>query len=223
MRGKLFSFGGHFEFWGQLVWSLEPANGDRCSEDPIASRLDISGSEDSWLRTSHQLSQLTDKFKTNMNIIYKSNVRALPGLSVSARVFQRSQICDTHAYFHHLITCANQKSIGSGNTRFFCFTCYAFKQQKQCLWCIITSSPGFFLFLFFFFFYGKSPRDERSRSRGNVATFMLGSSWVSRAVTVKSRVAYFRIGEYLWGRWTGERIGGFWKYFCPGLGVKGRF
>ena len=34
-------------------------------------------------------------------------------------------------------------------------------------------------------------------SRGNVATFMLGLLWVSRAVTVKSRVAYFRIGEYL--------------------------
>ena len=48
-----------------------------------------------------------------------------------------------------------------------------------------------------FFFYGKSPRDERSRSRGNVATFVLGSLWVSRAVTVESRVAYFRIGEYL--------------------------
>ena len=216
MRGKLFSFAGHFEFCGQLVWSLEPANGDGCSEDPIASRLDISSSEDSWLHTSHQLSQLTDKFKTNMNIIFKSNVRALPRLSVSPSVFQRSQICDTHAYFHHLITCANQRMrIGSGNTRFFCFTSNAFKQQKQCLWCIITSSRVFF--------YGKSPRDERSRSRGNVATFMLGSLWVSRAVTVKSRVAYFRIGEYLWGRWIGERIGVFWKCFCPGLGVKGRF
>ena len=33
------------------------------------------------------------------------------------------------------------------------------------------------------FFYGKSPGDERSGSRGNVATFMLGSSWVSRAVS----------------------------------------
>ena len=83
--------------------------------------------------------------KTNMNIVVKSNVRALKGLGVSPRVFQTSQICDTHAYFHHLITCANQKHIGSGNTRFFCFTCYAFKQQKQCLWCIITSSRGFFL------------------------------------------------------------------------------
>ena len=50
MRGK---FGGHFEFRGQLVRGLEPASGDGCSEDPIASRVDISGSEDSWLRTSH--------------------------------------------------------------------------------------------------------------------------------------------------------------------------
>ena len=216
MREKLFSFGGHFEFCGQLVWGLEPTIGDWCSEDPMASPLDINSSEDSWHHTSHQLSQLTDKFKTNMNIIFKSNVRALPGLSVSPRVFQRSQICDTHVYFHHLITCANQKRIGSGNTRFFCFTSNAFKQQKQCLWCIITSSRVFF-------FYGKSPRDERSRSRGNVATFVLGSLWVSRAVTVESRVAYFRIGEYLWGRWIGERIGGFWKCFFPGLGVKGRF
>ena len=150
-----------------------------------------------------------------MNIVVKPNVRALKGLGVSPRVFQTSQICDTHAYFHHLITSANQKRIGSGNTRFFCFTCYAFKQQKQCLWCIITSSRGFF--------YGISPGDERSGSRGNVATFMLGLLWVSRAVTVKSRVAYFRIGEYLWGRWIGERIGGFWKHFYPGLGIKGRF
>ena len=47
------------------------------------------------------------------------------------------------------------------------------------------------------FFYGKNPGDERSGSRGNVVTFMLGSSWVSRAVTLKSGVAYFRIGEYL--------------------------
>ena len=81
--------------------------------------------------------------------------------------------------------------------------------------CIITSSPGFF--------YGKSPGVERSGSRGNVATFMLGALWVSRAVTVNSVVAYFRIGEYLWGRWIGERTGGFWKYFCPGFGIKGRF
>ena len=110
-----------------------PLLGDCCSEDPMASLLDISSSEDSWHHTSHQLSQLTDKFKTNMNIIFKSNVRALPGLRVSPRVFQRSQICDTHVYSHHLITCANQKRIGSGNTRFFSFTCYAFKQQKQCL------------------------------------------------------------------------------------------
>ena len=34
-------------------------------------------------------------------------------------------------------------------------------------------------------------------SRGDVATFMLGSLWVSRAVTVNSGIAYFRIGEYL--------------------------
>ena len=68
-----------------------------CSADPIASRSEISGSKDSWLHTSHQLSQVTDKFKTNMNIIFKSDVRALPGLSVSPRVFQRPQICDTHA------------------------------------------------------------------------------------------------------------------------------
>ena len=47
------------------------------------------------------------------------------------------------------------------------------------------------------FFYGKSPGVERKGSRGNVATFMLSSLWVSRAVTVNSRVAYFRIGEYL--------------------------
>ena len=154
--------------------------------------------------------------KTNMNIVVKSNVRALKGLGVSPRVFQTSQICDTHAYFHHLITCANQKHIGSGNTRFFCFTCYAFKQQKQCLWCIITSSRGFF-------FYGKSPGVERKGSRGNVATFMLGSLWVSRAVTVNSGVAYFRIGEYLWGRRIGERIDRFWKYFCPVSDSKGDF
>ena len=101
----------------------------RCSEDPIASRLDISGSEDSWLHNSHQ-------FKTNLNIIFFK--KALQG-------FQTFQICDTQAYVHHLITCANQKSIGSGNTRFFCFTCYAFKQPKQCLPCIITSSQAFFL------------------------------------------------------------------------------
>lgn len=132
------------QFWifGQLVWGLEPAIGDGCLEDPIASRLDISGSEDSWIHTSHQL---TDELKMNMNIIFKSNVRALKGLRVSPRNFQTSQICDTHAYFHHLITCANQKRIGSGNTRFFCFTCHAFKQPRQCLWCIIISSPGFFL------------------------------------------------------------------------------
>ena len=47
MREKLFSFGGHFEFRGQLVWGLEPTIGDGCSEDPIASRVDIRGSEDS--------------------------------------------------------------------------------------------------------------------------------------------------------------------------------
>ena len=34
-------------------------------------------------------------------------------------------------------------------------------------------------------------------SRGNVATFMLGLLWVSRAVTVNSGVGYFRIGKYL--------------------------
>ena len=34
-------------------------------------------------------------------------------------------------------------------------------------------------------------------SRGNVATFMLGLLWVSRTVTVNSRVGYFGIGEYL--------------------------
>ena len=176
MRGKLFSFGGHFEFCGQLVWSLEPANGDGCSEDPIASRLDISSSEDSWLHTSHQLSQLTDKFKTNMNIIFKSNVRALPRLSVSPSVFQRSQICDTHAYFHHLITCANQKRIGSGNTRFFCFTSNAFKQQKQCLWCIITSSRVFF-------FMGKA---LGTRGQDRVATSQ-HSCWVRCGFVVQWR------------------------------------
>ena len=128
IRKKLFSFAGHFEFRGQLVRGLEPALGEGCSEDPIASRVDISGSEDSWLHTSHQL---TDEFKTNMNIIFKSNVKALQGLRVSPRVFQTTQICDSHAYVHHLITRANQKLIGSGNTGFFCFTCYAFKQPKQ--------------------------------------------------------------------------------------------
>jgi len=135
-------------------------------------RLDISGFEDSWLHTSHHL---TNKFKTNMNIVFKSNVRELLGLSASRRVFQTSQICDTHAYFHHLITCANQKRIGSGNTRFFCFTCYAFKQPKQCFWCIITSSQAFF--------YRKSPGDERSGSRRNVL------------VTVKSGIAFSHILE----------------------------
>ena len=151
---------------------------DGCSEDPIASRVDISGSEDSWFHTSHQL---TDEFKTNMNIIFKSNVKALQGLRVSPGVFQTTQICDTHAYFHHLITCANQKRISSGNTRFFCFTCYAF---KQCLWCIITSSPSFFLW--------EKPWGREVRvASSNVATFMLASSWVSRAVTVKSGVVYF--------------------------------
>ena len=34
-------------------------------------------------------------------------------------------------------------------------------------------------------------------SRGNVTTFMLDSLWVSRAATVNSGIAYFRIGEYL--------------------------
>ena len=41
------------------------------------------------------------------------------------------------------------------------------------------------------FFYGKSPGDERSGSRGNIATFMLGnmlgSSWVGRAVNLVPR------------------------------------
>ena len=59
----------------------------------MASRVDISCSEDSWLHTSHQL---TDELKTNMNIVVKSNVRAAKGLGVSPRVFQTSQICDTH-------------------------------------------------------------------------------------------------------------------------------
>ena len=176
MREKLFSFGGHFEFCGQLVWGLEPTIGDWCSEDPMASPLDINSSEDSWHHTSHQLSQLTDKFKTNMNIIFKSNVRALPGLSVSPRVFQRSQICDTHVYFHHLITCANQKRIGSGNTRFFCFTSNAFKQQKQCLWCIITSSRVFF-------FMGKA---LGTRGQDRVATSQ-HSCWVRCGLVVQWR------------------------------------
>ena len=47
------------------------------------------------------------------------------------------------------------------------------------------------------FFMGKA---LGTRGQGCVATFMLGSLWVSRAVTVKSGVAhftYFRIGEYL--------------------------
>ena len=43
-----------------------------------------------------------------MNIIVKSNVRALKGLRVSPRIFPTSQICDTHAYVRHLIACANQ-------------------------------------------------------------------------------------------------------------------
>ena len=140
----------------------------------MASPLDINSSEDSWHHTSHQLSQLTDKFKTNMNIIFKSNVRALPGLSVSPRVFQRSQICDTHVYFHHLITCANQKRIGSGNTRFFCFTSNAFKQQKQCLWCIITSSRVFF-------FMGKA---LGTRGQDRVATSQ-HSCWVRCGLVVQ--------------------------------------
>ena len=127
-----------------------------CSEGPIASRLDISGSEDSWLHTSHQLSQLTDKLKTNMNIIFKSNVRALPGLSVSPRVFQRSQICDTHAYFHHLVTCANQKRIGSGNTCLVSLVMHLNNRNNVCG--ASLPRPGFF-------FYEKSPRDERSGSR----------------------------------------------------------
>ena len=44
---------------------------------------------------------------------------------------------------------------------------------------------------------GKAPG---TRGQGCVATFMLGSSWVSSAVTVKRGVAYFtyfRIEEYL--------------------------
>ena len=45
MNEKLFSFGGHFWICGQLVWGLEPTVGDGCSEDTIASRLDISGSK----------------------------------------------------------------------------------------------------------------------------------------------------------------------------------
>ena len=47
-----------------------------------------------------------------IHIIFESNVRAFQELSVSPRVFQTLQICDTHAYVHHLITCANQKRIG---------------------------------------------------------------------------------------------------------------
>ena len=68
MLEKLFSFGGHFEFRGQLVWGLEPAIGDGCSEDPIASRVDISGLEDSWLHTSHQL---TDEFILYLNLMWE--------------------------------------------------------------------------------------------------------------------------------------------------------
>ena len=87
MREKLFSFGAILNFAVSWCEAWNPLYGDGCSEDPIASRLDISSSEDSWLHTSHQLSQLTVKFKTNMKTIFKSNVRALPGLSVSPRVF----------------------------------------------------------------------------------------------------------------------------------------
>ena len=45
-------------------------------------------------------------------------------------------------------------------------------------------------------FFMEKARGSRG-SRGNVATFMLGLLWVSRAVTVNSGVGYFRIGEYL--------------------------
>ena len=46
------------------------------------------------------------------------------------------------------------------------------------------------------------------------------SCWVRWGLvvqSVKSGVAYFtyfRIEEYLWGRCIGERLDGFWKYFC---------
>ena len=46
-----------------------------------------------------KLHQLTDEFKSNMNIIVKSNVRALKGLSVRPRVFQTSQIWEDLQYF----------------------------------------------------------------------------------------------------------------------------
>ena len=75
------------------MWGLEPTIGDGCSEETIASRLDISGSEDSWLHNSHQ-------FKTNMNIIFFK--KALQG-------FQTSQICDTQAYVHHLISLRSKR------------------------------------------------------------------------------------------------------------------
>ena len=183
MSEKLFSFGGHFWICGQLVWGLEPTIGDGCSEDTIASRLDISGSEDSWLHNSHQ-------FKRNMNIIYflkkpsrdsklpRSVILRLTSITwlacvasvsnrVIARKLERKQkkgwTSRGNACYagYHLITCANQKSIGSGNTRFFCFTCYAFKQPKRCLWCIITSSQAFFM--------GKA---LGTRGQGRVATFL---------------------------------------------------
>ena len=97
IREKLFSFAGHFEFRGRLVRGLEPrywgwvfGRSDRFPSRYKRLRRFLA----SYLTlTSHQL---TDEFKTNMNIVVKSNVRAPKGLSVSPRVFQTSQICDTH-------------------------------------------------------------------------------------------------------------------------------
>ena len=160
MSEKLFSFGGHFWICGQLVWGLEPTIGDGCSDDTIASRLDISGSDDSWLHNSHQ-------FKTIINIIFFK--KALQG-------FQTSQICDTQAYVHHLITCANQKSIGSGNRRFSLFHLLCIQTTETMFVMHLTSSQAFFM--------GKA---LGTRGQGRVAL-----------VTVKSGVAYFtyfRIGE----------------------------
>ena len=86
----------------------------RCSEDPIASRLDISGSEDSWLHNSHQ-------FKTNMNIIFfkkpsrdsklpKSAILRLTSITWSPGPTRRASVLETQDSFVSLVMHSNNRN-----------------------------------------------------------------------------------------------------------------
>ena len=132
MREKLFHLAAILNFAVSWCEAWNPLLG---SEDPIASRVPsrVDISEDSWLHTSHQL---TDEFKTNMNIVVKSNVRALNGLGVSPRVPTRSaSVLETQDSFVSLVMLLNNRNN----------VCDASLPRPQA------------------FFNGKSPRDERSR------------------------------------------------------------